>query len=73
MSDEPELYPRCTNPECVFGRNRDRKPPLDMIESNVSGTGIDHMVCNVCRREYYVSYKIDKITRIDPDTAEPME
>ena len=67
-----ELYPHCPNPECVFGRNHDRSPALESIESNVSGSGVDIMYCPSCEREYYVSYKIDKIQRMDPDTGEVM-
>jgi len=65
--------PFCPNPECVFGRNHDRRPVLDMIENNVSGSGVDMMVCGSCEREYYVSYKIDKIERMDPNTGKVIE
>jgi len=50
-----------------------RWPALEVIEGNVSGTGVDHMFCPSCKREYYVTYKIDAITRIDSDTGEMMK
>jgi hypothetical protein len=62
--------PFCPNPECVFGRDRNRSPALKMIENNVYGSGTDIMSCSMCQRKYYVSYKIDKIERMDPDTGE---
>jgi hypothetical protein len=68
-----ELYPHCPNPECVFGKAHDRSPALELIESNVSGSGVDTMFCPTCHREYYVHYKIAKIERMDPDTGEVMK
>lgn len=63
-------YPRCPNPECVFGKNHDIRPGLEPIEFNVHGAGFAHMYCRSCNREYYVFYRVDRIARIDPDTGE---
>ena len=62
----------CLNDACRWGRDKSRKVVLKTIEANYSGTGVDIMMCPVCKREYEVSYRVDTITRIHPDTGEPM-
>ena len=68
--------PTCPNPECTFTNGKGKVFPtyLDTIEHNYSGTGVDIMGCPnpECKREYTVTYRLDKITRMDPDTMEEM-
>ena len=60
----------CPNPACVFPGNPPRRVSLEPIERNFHGAGVDWMRCRRCGREYIVSYKVDVVMRIDPETME---
>jgi len=38
---------------------------LQMAESNYSGTGADLMTCPSCKKDFFVTYKIDRITEVE--------
>jgi len=38
---------------------------LEMAERNYSGTGVDLMTCPSCKKDFFVTYKIDRITEVE--------
>lgn len=62
----------CQNPACIRPGTSPRPTYLKTIEYNYSGTGVDIAGCPSCKREYVISYKVDKVVRIDPNTMEPI-
>lgn len=57
--------PTCP-PEWI-GKNKDRRgdPPLEVVTTNYSGTGVDIVRCPACGKRFQVSYKIDQITELE--------
>lgn len=61
-------YVFCPNCEPVFRKSKpDQRVGVQMecIESNYSGTGTDRFECRVCEKQFFVTYKVDKITPIE--------
>lgn len=56
-------------PDCppVFRKkNPSDRCGVEMIktEDNYSGTGVDVYYCSLCKKEFFVSYKVDEITQV---------
>lgn len=61
-STGPHHCPIC---EPVFNKRKQRIDiPLQLVNENYSGCGVDIGQCTKCQRYFQVSYKVDEITDI---------
>ncbi|RTK97280.1 MAG: hypothetical protein EKK64_01750 [Neisseriaceae bacterium] len=61
-------------PDCKpFGRNGTRQHLLQCCEKNYSGTGEDHAECPECGHAFFISYKVDSVTRCPDFDGESRE
>jgi hypothetical protein len=51
-------------PEQIFRDGRQFGVRLQMAESNYSGTGADLMTCPSCKKDFFVTFRIDAITEV---------
>lgn len=63
-STGPHYCPQC--PPAMIGRSKKRRgdPPLELMQGNYSGTGVDIARCPTCMKMFSISYKVDAIEPI---------
>lgn len=61
----PHRCPRC--PPHLNERGRRIDPPLELVEENHSGCGVDIAVCPSCGRRFQISYKVRDIVELKDD------
>jgi hypothetical protein len=60
-----ELTKECPDcPKTTTKRGTVRGVQLELVSDNYSGCGVDICRCPECGRDFQVSYKVDRITRI---------
>ena len=64
-STGPHYCPECRPLRNHKGRRIDQ--PLDLVESNYSGCGVDIAQCPTCGKTFQISYKVAEIIRIGSD------
>lgn len=64
-STGPHYCPTC--PPVLNKKNRRIDPPLQLLNSNYSGCGVDIAVCSTCQHRFQISYKVDKILDVEQD------
>lgn len=61
-STGPHHCPIC--PPALNKRGHRIDGPLELVRRNYSGLGVDIAQCPECRRQFQISYKVDKITEV---------
>jgi hypothetical protein len=64
-STGPHHGPKCPAEYSRKRPNNRIDKPLELHESNYSGTGVDIAYCCRCEGYFEISYKVDKISPID--------
>ena len=61
----PFCCPEC--PEQFIGKLSKRRvgQKLELIVKNYSGTGVDIVQCEKCRKQFYVTYKLDTLKEVE--------
>jgi hypothetical protein len=65
---DDKIYCLCCSPECITtkrGIKVNRRPILEIVERNYSGTRLDIYSCPKCGKFFQVSYRINKVEMLE--------